>query len=60
MFGSIFAGMKIKEIILVTIILHNGKGDIGGVMKICQICNLELLSTAAEDKNTQFNKFDNI
>ena len=33
-------------------IIHHVNGDIGGVWKICQICNLERLSIAAEDKKT--------
>ena len=37
-------------------IVHHVEGNIGGTRKICQLCNLERLAIAAEDKHQLLNK----
>ena len=37
-------------------IVHHVKGNIGGASKICQLCNLERLAIAAEDKHQLLNR----
>ena len=41
-------------------IVHHVKGNIGGASKICQLCNLERLAIAAENKQHLLNKRQDI
>ena len=49
MCGSILVGI-VKKTEMKLSILHHVNGDIGGIVMICQICNLKQFSIIAEDK----------